>query len=537
MSSHIICRASRRVLSWVLHFAPARSRDWGVAMLAELDVIDHPVESLNWSLGCLAIILREAVVNACLGVCRDAGFWIMAKEEGSGIRSLRIAAVVMLLATLGFFIAPSFRQAMSIAADTLDGAPWARSGSGEKSLDQARINAERQRDAKMLAYVAVHEERIELAQESADHAVAIDPQWTWIYYVLAYRDMAGDPRRAPAPQFARWIENLHRWDPQNAVTYFLEAERLVHAMHLDRNAKQKVLENKAWMEIMARGFDAPKYNSYFQQGFNLDRDIARQRGSTNPLRFTVGVVAHPLPPNLIWAVQYERFVLSSTKNPSDLMQQAQLVAAFGERMMAADTDFEQIIGHKIALDGYKKLQQVAAPADQALITARVTQLESMRVEQMQAYRIATGITNAFITNAVIVQVCFILIVIAAVTVAVSAGFSVFRNAKGSRKINLIFYGAVGIMLVACIVAFVAYLPYSDLVTQAMDPQTPVKVGGPLLLNFLSFTVAPRLLLFGAPARVYVWPYLWIVVLTALSLLALWLVLRQFRRPGPQPHLR
>jgi hypothetical protein len=66
-----------------------------------------------------------------------------------------------------------------------------------------------------------------------------------------------------------------------------------------------------------------------------------------------------------------------------------------------------------------------------------------------------------------------------------------------------------------------------LVAQAMDPQTPVKVSLPLLLNFLSFATAVMQLL-------PVWPYFWSVVLAVLSLLALWLVLRQFRRPGPQP---
>jgi hypothetical protein len=526
MSNHMICLASRRVLSWMLRFAPVRLRDWGTAMLAELEAIDHPVEALNWSFGCLIVILQEAVVSACLGVCRDAAFWITAKEEGRGMRSLRIAAVSTLAVTLGFFIAPSFRQAMGIAAETLDDGHWVRNGSGEKLLGQARINAERQRDAKMLAYVAVHEERIELAQEAADQAVAIDPQWTWVYYVLAYRDLADDPRHAPAPQFALWIEKLRHWDPQNAMTYLLEAEGLVRAVRLDGNTKQEILENKTWAEMMARGFDAPKYDSYFRQGFNLDRDIAMQRGFTNPLRFTVGVVAHPLPPSLIWAIEYERFILSSAKNPSDLMQQAQRVAAFGERMMAADTDFEQVIGNTIALDGYRRLQQVAAPADQALISAR---LVSMRVEQRQSHRAATGITNAFITNAVIVQVCFVFIVIAAAVMIGSAGISVFRYGRASRKINLMFCTAVAGMLVACIVAFVAYLPYTHLVAQAMDPQTPVRASVPMLLNFLSFAAAPQQLLFGVPARAYVW----IAVLMVLSFLALWLGLRQFRRPGPQ----
>ncbi len=521
MKRNLICRTCQRVMRWLLRFAPARFQEWGDAMMAETEQIERPVESLSWSLGCVGIILQQAIWNVCHGACCGAWFWITAKEEGIGVRNARMIAVSALFVALGFFLAPSFRQAMSIAFDTVDGAPWANEGSGESALAQARITAERQRDARMLAYVAVHEERIEMAQEAADQAVTIDPQWTWVYYVLACRDMAGYPRRTPAPQSALWIEKLRQWDPQNAVTYMLEAERLVHAVRLDRNGEQ-ILGNKAWVEIMARSFDAPKYDSYFQQGFDLDRDIATQAGSGNPLRFTVGLISHPMP-NLGGVFKYEKLVLSGAKDPSDLAQQAKRVIAFGERMMAADTEIEQIFGQKIALDGYQKLQPVAAPANQALIAARVTQLKGMALEKVRSYFL---LRLGLVVNARIVEVCFLLIVIAAMAMISFVGISIFRRARGSRKFNLVFYGAAGIMLLACIAAFVAYLPYAHLVAQAMDPQTPVKVSLPLLLNFLSFATAVMQLL-------PVWPYVWSVVLAVLSLLALWLVLRQFRRPGPQ----
>src|SRR5260370_30338898 len=197
--------------------------------------------------------------------------------------------------------------------------------------------------------------------------------------------------------------------------------------------------------------------------------------------------------------------------------------ALGERRMTADTETEQIVGQKIALDGYQKLQPVAAPANQALIAARVTQLKCMALEKVRSYFL---LRLGLVVNARIVEVCFLLIVIAAMAMISFVGISIFRRARGSRKFNLVFYGAAGIMLLACIAAFVAYLPYAHLVAQAMDPQTPVKVSLPLLLNFLSFATAVMQLL-------PVWPYVWSVVLAVLSLLALWLVLRQFRRPGPQ----
>ncbi len=277
MTSQIICFASQRVLGWMLHIAPTRLRDWGAAMLAELEAIDHPVESLHWSLGCLGIILREALVNAFLGSFRSTGSWITAKGEDSGMRSLRIAAVSALIVVLGFFIAPSFRQAMSIASDTFSSASWAlgrriegrwmpgdtsalwlNSGSMQRELNRLRVNAERERDAKMLAYVALHDDQLQVAGQDTDHAVAIDPQLTWVYYVLASRDMTENRRSGPTAQSALWSDKLRQWDPQNAVTYLLDAERF--AKSLD---PKKIAQDKLWVEMMTRAVDSPKYDSYF----------------------------------------------------------------------------------------------------------------------------------------------------------------------------------------------------------------------------------------------------------------------------------
>ena len=126
------------------------------------------------------------------------------------------------------------------------------------------------------------------------------------------------------------------------------------------------------------------------------------------------MMSHPLP-SVIGCSRYERFILSNATNPPDLVQQTRRVIAFGERMMAADTEFEQIVGRSIALDGYKKLQPMAALADQAFLGARIVQLEIM-----QHARMGSGITLALAMNARIVETCFVLILLAAMTMAASA---------------------------------------------------------------------------------------------------------------------
>ena len=130
-------------------------------------------------------------------------------------------------------------------------------------------------------------------------------------------------------------------------------------------------------------------------------------------------------------------------------------------------------------------------------------------------------------NARIVETCFVLILLAAMTMAASAAVFIFRRMRKSRAIGIVSYAAVGIMLVACIVAFVAYLPYSQLVAQAMDSRTPVKVGLPLLETLGSFGMT---FLYSAKAHVYGWS----ILLALLFLAGLWLVVRQFRKLPARP---
>src|SRR5260370_6797375 len=144
---------------------------------------------------------------------------------------------------------------------------------------------------------------------------------------------------------------------------------------------------------------------------------------------------------------------------------------------------------------------MGAPADQAFLDARIAQLETM-----QHARMGSGIMLELGMKARIVKICFVLILLAAMTMAASAAVFVFRRMRKSRAIGIVSYAAVGIMLVACIVAFVAYLPYSQLVAQAMDSRT-VKVSLPLLVTLGSFGIPPMTFQYSDQAHVYCWSIL------------------------------
>jgi hypothetical protein len=506
-------------------------------MTAELETIEHPIESLAWSLGCAGIFLRQAMWSFCTGACRGAWFWITAKDQNMNVRKARTIAVVSLLVALAFFLLPSFRQAMSLAGDTLDGAPWARrvpkNRSQQQTPDARMISAEQQHDARMLAYLATHEESDELAGQAADQAVAIDPQWTWVYYALAGRDMAEDMLRPPTPRFSTWIQKLRQWDPQNAASYLLEARRIEQleiANAPGRTPSEKlryvykhITENKLWVETMARAFQMPKYDAYTRQRFELERDIARQRG-TNPLRLVVDNAGHPFPSPMD-ILRYVRFALSSATDPSEQATQSRRVIHFGERMMASETNIERVIGCWVALEGYRKLQSVAGPEEQAFAVARIAQLESARPN---ANDFDTALLKALVLNAMVVDLCFVVILLGVLIIAGSTAIRFLRRTPTTAGGNLVSRTAV-VMLVACITAFVAYVPYSRLAAEAMDPHTPVNVSLTLLNTFASFVAVVELLTTLGNASVYPW-------LIVLLLLMLWIYLRRFRRPSPQTPL-
>jgi hypothetical protein len=158
------------------------------------------------------------------------------------------------------------------------------------------------------------------------------------------------------------------------------------------------------------------------------------------------------------------------------------------------------------------------------------QLQAMKSQRTEIFFPASiGIGRAMLINAGIVETCFVLILGAVLALAASAALAVFRRQKWSRTISATCYTAVGVILVACIVAFVAYLPYSQLVAQAMAPHASVRSSLPLLQNFFSFATWGEIL-YSRPDGVYRWAGLIIV----LSLAGLWLVVRQFRRPGSHP---
>jgi hypothetical protein len=464
-------------------------------MLAELEAIPKPAEAFRWSLGCVWVVIREFLVSALLGARRAGAEW-WNREEGVPMRNASIAAVVVLAVAVGFMVTPSFHEGMALAGNSVIGRSedfgWTwpllfqRSGvaaqlspATERRLDQLRQEGEQHRDGKLLAYVALVDRRREVVQEAAERAVALDPQWTWVYYFVVQRF----PKLPTAP---RMIAALHRWDSDNAVVYLAEADRLAQLRWRPfSHGEIPAAVEEPWAAT-ARAFDASKYDSYLRQQFHLKVELARQRGVGNTPLFASSVLGGSLftPPPGIAAPLYADFVLRQAASPAEATAQARRVATFGERMMTGYSDRERQLGQEIALKGYEKLDTLTSGAEQTFVTARIAQLHSLDYN-FGASGPTEIVAFAFRSNALLLMVCFSFMLVAAVGMLGAGAVFVLARGKASPRMVRLLWTAAGVMLVSCAAGYFASRPYADVLTRILSPSASVKEA-PALWAFHTF---------------------------------------------------
>jgi hypothetical protein len=211
--------------AWLLgcsvELAPAEFRPWGDAMLAELRFIEGSWATLSWAVGGAGLFLKKTLISllagsgcgshvpvATAGLDEEGAM----KKLGPWVAGLSVAISLLML------LSPVLRQGLSVVA-------WGwRAECHLPSLSQREVQslaaqARAEHDARTLAFLALQWVPNEEGSMLADEAVKMDPSLTWIYSPLA------DHTREN-PETARWIEQLGRWDPDNAVPKLAAADRI-----------------------------------------------------------------------------------------------------------------------------------------------------------------------------------------------------------------------------------------------------------------------------------------------------------------------
>ncbi|MGB9464283.1 MAG: hypothetical protein WBR10_04160 [Candidatus Acidiferrum sp.] len=269
------------LLRFAIWIAPHDTLDWGRGMLSELHHVEGNWSALFWALGGAGVLAKHAIVALILpGTHRrtvSTASELFAKEPSMRKTTLTATASCV-VASLLFFIAPVFRQAFGVSLlqwqALLHAGEYAREVPG---LQEIQRRAEQNHDAEALAFVAVRQWNASESARLADKAVLLDPKLVWIYGPVA-------SAYSSLPQIDdHWVAELKKFDPENALPYFIAAEKIdideIVRKQIPRNWQEKSIP---WQAAMASAFQSPKFDDYSDRLEALDRRVFQRYHIENP---------------------------------------------------------------------------------------------------------------------------------------------------------------------------------------------------------------------------------------------------------------
>lgn len=215
------------------------------------------------------------------------------------MRKTRFMSVLFLVLALAFFFVREFRQGLStsiIVGFNPQEESWVEEAGHFSASTLAGLaeRAEREEDARTLAFVAMYSPEAEEKIRLAERAVLLDPELQWILAETFHkRDLGELP--------PEWLARLQEWDPENATPYLLEGEKLWQERELarfsgaDSEPLGKLAAETDWRVAMGRGFAAEKMDDYHAVRFHLEREVLRRHGLDEPAVIYSMVAHYPVP--------------------------------------------------------------------------------------------------------------------------------------------------------------------------------------------------------------------------------------------------
>ncbi|MDP9263727.1 MAG: hypothetical protein M3O85_05325 [Acidobacteriota bacterium] len=300
---------------------------------------------------------------------------------------MRVMSWVLFTLALAFFFVKDYRWALQLPYME-SRSDWESPGISQEKLQALAERAKQDRDAQSLAFVALHAGR-DQDVALADQAVAVDPSLTWIYYGVAYRHRADNGWKQPAfaSTLKGWTASLQAFDAQNAVPYLLQAEAIREQTKkfpdfyppFTPEKGEAVSQQADWVAAMEKAYSAPRYDSYVNRRFDLERKVLLANGWARPDRLVISTASDPLP-NLLnvrsyanYKVKYLAPKAEGGKHHEEALRHYYQTALFGQRMQVeASTLIEQLIGaavDHIASEPLEAELRKAGQNDQAELVA------------------------------------------------------------------------------------------------------------------------------------------------------------------------
>jgi len=504
---------------------------------------------MRWALGGVMLFTRAWLDHLLRSWNRPAGIpetgplATLAESARRVPRTPRFVTALLLLASLAILMVPDAREAMRASFEAWTRSRWEMRAA---TLAQVRQATERNRDAQAMALIALvsqdRAERIRMAEE----AVRLDPSLTWIYAEVWTQDNRTSCCHSFLP--LAWIEALEKWDPENAVPRLIAADQALTQFDADwtkngyrgwyENSAEKYLKGNAqWLAAMDFAFQAPKYESYYRNRWELYRDVSRRYG------FRDTGMAHEvlllLPLNRIEDAEVYSSILLERGEEAEKAGRKQEAEKLYSRplrvseLMGAQShaDYERNAWARIALGAMTRLEPLLAKSGR---NAEAASLRS-RIEATQAGFLPPsperewawsetgweGLTIRFLTAAVLL--------LFALSVASLWAINIGRRAESRGRA----FWSIGVdlcpilLLVASAGLYVAYRPVGLVYEQYMSWTLPI-------YNFRTLLYALRTPYESPDGMVWFYSYFdpyhyWMAAIVALSIVALYIVFRRTQR--------
>ena len=175
-----------------------------------------------------------------------------------------LVSCALLLVVL--FCIPEFREGLvigkALVRNTLAG-----DGGTQSAIHRIAKQAERDRNAKLMAYAALRTEDDKTLTRTRQ-AIALDPRYTWLIQRVCQRY-----RLAQTAECGEMIAQLEAWDGNNAVPFLLEAQRIAWLLDPQAHHLDTAPNDERWHAVMAKAFAASHYDSYGKRYAELQRSV------------------------------------------------------------------------------------------------------------------------------------------------------------------------------------------------------------------------------------------------------------------------
>lgn len=556
MEDNFIRTFARRILGFVVRVCPGETREWGAAMMAELNYVRGPLAAVRWAAGCAATLLRHSAVELVRrAINKPPTVEILPVAlEGRMKKSTIIFILVFTAASFLFVLTPGFRHALQLSETTWRTVLFPQAGESDVSprlLAQIEKQARKTHDAQALAFAALHDSDLPKSGMLAEQAVEWDPQLRWIYAGLVQR-------RFGTLIADRWIRSLQKWDPDNAVPYLLEARTIrwkEEAKNNWRPDQTSLPDLPGWVAAMRKAFAAEKYNCYLPSMISLDRTVLARFHVWNPYAVLDDVASS-------YFVRYSDIKAYADAFPlregQDLESKGEFPAAeqrywsvvrFGHLLeLQGETNADHFAATNLEYEAYQRLLPLAEK-QKGLTEASLLRFEIARLEQslgmpsngharsgwggnLNQRRALLWMTRGMGGEAATVQISTLLFLISGLVLLVLCLYAFTnrprrqdRTGSPNSAVSTIGIVSATCLFLSSVSLYLSFRPYHDLFNHFM-------AGGSArsLATFASFGITTREFLPAYNLRVYFW-----YAVIGVGVIALLLVLARHLRhsPGPQ----